>query len=731
MTISVWRYSHLALAVSSFLFILLASVTGIILAFDPIAQKTLPYRVNDFKSITLAETIPVLKKAYPEITDLTVDANQFVILNGTDQQGENITAYIDPRTGKSLGIPEQQNSFFQWVTALHRSLFLKELGRFFIGFTSFLLFLIALSGTVLVIQRQRGVKRFFTRIVRENFAQYYHVVLGRLSLIPIIIIALTGTYLSLATFEIFNTQQISHNIDFEIISSGNKRGLGEFPVFKNTLLSEVQSIEFPFSEDPEDYFTLKLNDRELIVNQINGDILSEVKYSNTTLFTKLSLDLHTGRTSIIWAIILAVATVNILFFIYSGFAMTLKRRANRVKNKYKADDCKFIILVGSENGNTFLFAKVIYRQLLSAGEKCFIAELNSYDSYVKAEHLIVLTATYGLGDAPTNAAKFMDRLKKRKQAKQVYFSVVGFGSHAYPDFCKFAFEVNNMLATQEWAKPLLEIHTVNDRSPEEFMKWASSWSQATEVPLTISHEQFQIKPKRDQTLTVLEKTELINAEGAFLMQLIPSGRSRFKSGDLLAIYPANDHRERLYSIGKIGQALQVSVKVHSNGLGSNYLYQLKRGDTIKARIDKNQHFHFPKGASNVIMISNGTGIAPFLGMIHENRQKIPCSLYCGFRNALAFSVYQRMLGDSLEAKKLDKLHVAYSREMDKNYVKDILALDKEMIAASLANGGVIMICGSLAMQQDVVELLEEICQKWNKKEVSFYQAKRRILMDCY
>jgi sulfite reductase (NADPH) flavoprotein alpha-component len=39
MTISIWRYSHLALAISAALFILIASITGIILAFEPISEK--------------------------------------------------------------------------------------------------------------------------------------------------------------------------------------------------------------------------------------------------------------------------------------------------------------------------------------------------------------------------------------------------------------------------------------------------------------------------------------------------------------------------------------------------------------------------------------------------------------------------------------------------------------------------------------------------------------------
>ena len=195
MTISVWRYSHLALAVSSFLLLTLASITGIILAFEPVSQKLQPYRVENFNQLTLAQTLPVLKKNVAEISELSIDANQFVQIKGSDADGKTLTAYVNPQTGKILGTPTPQSEFFQWVTALHRSLFLHEAGRFFIGLTAFLLLLITISGTMLIIQRQRGVKRFFTRIVRDNFAQYYHVVVGRLSLIPIFVIALSVTYI--------------------------------------------------------------------------------------------------------------------------------------------------------------------------------------------------------------------------------------------------------------------------------------------------------------------------------------------------------------------------------------------------------------------------------------------------------------------------------------------------------------------------------------------------------
>lgn len=731
MTISVWRYSHLALAVSSFVFIALAAVTGIILSFQPISEKIQSYRVPDFDQITVAQTVPALSNIFSEVTDISIDANQFVTVKGTATSGENISAYVDPRTGKLLGIPAKKNEFFQWVTALHRSLFLHETGRFFVGLTSFLLLLIAISGTILIIQRQRGLKRFFTKIVKEGFAQYYHVVLGRLSLIFIIIIALTGTYLSLARFGIFPEKKITHHINFDEIQSEPAKKQAEFPVFKNILLSEIQTIEYPFSDDPEDYFTLKLKDREIVVNQFTGETLSEVHYPMAVVLSNLSLDLHTGRTSAIWAIILAVACMNILFFIYSGFIITLKRRGNLVKNKYNADESRFIILVGSENGSTMQFAQAVHQQLITAGQASYLTELNSYQIFPKAAHMIVLTATYGLGDAPSNANRFLTLVEKYGQTQPVNFSVVGFGSHAYPDFCRFAFEVNNLLSKQPWATPLLEIHTVNDKSPAYFNQWFETWSQKVGLPNLKLPEAFNQKPPGLQAMSVVVKTPLAHDDGAFIIRLKPGRWAKFNSGDLLAVYPANDHRERLYSIGKIGKDIQLSVKLHAGGLGSGYLYHLAGSTIINARIILNVHFQFPQKAPAVIMISNGTGIAPFLGMIDENSKKVNCHLYCGFREQSSFELYREAIAKNIELQKLNGLHVAYSREGEKQYVKDLLALDADFIFHTLQNKGTLMLCGSLSMQNDVIALLEVICQGRTGKSISYFQSHGQLLMDCY
>ena len=730
MTLSFWRYSHLALALFSSLFLVLASATGVILAVDAVQEKTMGYRVENFDAITLGETLPVLRKTYPEITELNVDHNQFVTLEGIDQKDNDVKGYIDPRTGKILGEPIKKSEFIQWTTALHRSLFLKETGRFIVGFVSLILALISFSGFALILQRQRSWRSLFAKIVKENFAQYYHVFLGRLSLIPILALALSGTYLTLEKFNFFLEKTDSEE-KTEVVEKTGISKKEDSSIFKNTLLADVQKIEFPFSDDPEDFYIITLNDREIEVNQMTGAVVNEKLLPKTTQLSDLSLDLHTGRANVLWAIILGIASINILFFIYSGFAMTLKRRASRIKNKYKAEESKFILLVGSENGSSLRFANAIHKQLLAHGQKVFLAELNNYTLYPKAEHLIIFTSTHGLGDAPSNAGKFISLLDKTEQRQKIKVSVVGFGSKSYPDFCGFALEIDAELAKQNWVERILELQTVNDKSADEFVNWATLWSAQTEISLSTTPSIYNEIPKGLQKLKLLDKTAVSETEHSFLLTLRADLGTKFTSGDLLAIYPANDNRERLYSIGKHDGNLQLVVKLHPHGLGSGYLNNLEVGSIIKARIIQNPAFHLPKKVSKVALISNGTGIAPFLGMLEQNRQKTEIHLYCGFRTETeTVSGYKKFADEMIQKQQLQSFHLALSREADHHYVMDLIQRDAAFFLDLLQKGGIIMICGSLAMQKDVETILGELLVQTNSS-ISDYKVKRQILTDCY
>jgi sulfite reductase (NADPH) flavoprotein alpha-component len=606
-------------------------------------------------------------------------------------------------------------------------LFLHEAGRFFVGVISFLLLLISISGFVLVLKRQRGIRNFFSKVIREYFAQYYHVVLGRLALIPILIIALTGTYLSLERFNFFMGEEKAKPVKTELSAEAKKTS-----IFKNTLLSDVKKIEFPFTDDPEEYYIIELKDRKIEVNQVTGTVISEKLFPVTIQLSALSLDLHTGRIHAVWAVILALACISILFFIYSGFAMTLKRRSSRIKNKFKANESSIILLVGSENGSSFRFANAILKQLNDQGHKAFITELNSFSVYPKAEHLIIFSSTHGLGDAPSNGNKFKVLLQKQQQQQKIKFSVVGFGSKSYPDFCGFAIEIDQLLENQNWTERFLELQTVNDKSAVEFVNWLKLWSEKTGIPLASTPSLYNHIPKGLQKLMVLDKTALSETEHTFILTLRASARTKFASGDLLAIYPANDSRERLYSIGNHSGNIQLVVKLHSHGLGSGFLNNLETGNTIKARIINNKAFHFPVKGTKVALISNGTGIAPFLGMIEQNRKKTETHLYCGFRmETETVSGYKKFSDEMIQKQKLTSFHLALSREDEHIYVMDLIKRDNAFFIDLLQQDGVIMICGSLAMQTDVEKILDELFLKNGIKSLSYYKNNGQLLTDCY
>jgi len=348
--------------------------------------------------------------------------------------------------------------------------------------------------------------------------------------------------------------------------------------------------------------------------------------------------------------------------------------------------------------------------------------------------LIILTATYGDGEAPTNAKKFIKKLKENPLSNHIEFTIIGFGSRAYQHFCQYAFNIhehlNNLLQTTE----VIELSTINNNSFEAFTQWINKLSSHLNIEINIPKKDLGFKKLKTQSFNVSKITPLEKqVDDTFLLELTPPKNTSFASGDLLAIYPENDDKERLYSIAKtMGNNVLISVKKHRKGVISNYLHQQIINSEIKAAIIKNITFHYPKKANEVILIATGTGIGPFLGMIDNNTSRKKIELYWGGRNEKSFSLYKPFIEKQLEKNHLQQFHPAYSRnEKSKIYVQDLIAKQKDSIATSLNNKAIFMICGSVIMQKEVIETLNEICTEKLNKPLSHFQNKGQLLMDCY
>ena len=119
-------------------------------------------------------------------------------------------------------------------------------------------------------------------------------------------------------------------------------------------------------------------------------------------------------------------------------------------------------------------------------------------------------------------------------------------------------------------------------------------------------------------------------------------------------------------------------------------------------------------------------------MIEQNKAKQELHLYSGFRmETPTLMAYKKFAGIMIQKEHLDNFHVALSREAEHIYVMDLIKRDSTFFANLLNKGGVIMICGSLAMQKDVEAILSELCTTKGLKTLSEYKANKQFLTDCY
>ncbi len=734
MSLSLWRVTHLWLAIISTIFLLIASITGAILSFEPIYQKTHPYQVKKADDLLLSEAITNITAQHEEVLNISRDKNGFVSIQTIDS---DTPFYVDPFTGLKIGELIRTPRIFEFSRSLHRSLFLGQIGRFLIGLVSVILLFMALSGFFLILKKQGGIKNYFSKVIKNDFYKDYHTRFSRWLILSIIVLGATGTYLFMERFNLVVIPPLDHSIDETRLTEEPKQPLSSFEPFNTYTLEDLRELNFPFAEFPEEYYEVKLKNKELLVNQFNGTVISELDYPLVKLAYQLSFNLHTGEGTIIWASVLGLTGIGILFFIYSGFAIYLKRDKSKIINPYSKDDSEIIILVGSEQGSTMRFARALQKSLLKLQHKVHLTGMDEYESFKNMEQLLVLTSTYGVGEAPENAKKFIHKVRNTKQQQPFQYAVLGFGSTAYPDFCQFAIESNAQLSQGTEATQLVPLHKVDNESKDEFMHWVQALGTKTGQKISIDEQDLAIPKRKQLPFLVTEKCDSPNSsDQTFLLTLKSSKRKlkAYQSGDLLSVIPPGESRERLYSMSVDNEAstITLSIRKHDMGICSSYLSESNIGNKVLGNLKTNPAFHLPKEAPGVIMIANGTGIAPFLGMINDSPLKQHISLFWGGRNTASYQLYQEQLDRAVTTGKLNKLITAFSREGDeKQYVQDAISKELRWITTALSQGHVIMICGGLSMQQAVEKVLAEHLKKGSGLSLNHLKMCGQIKTDCY
>lgn len=716
MKLSIWRWSHLVLAVASLIFILSASITGAILSFDPLSHSSGLHYDNQKP---ISNSIDSLREEYLEVFKLEKNSYGEWIADVMTNEGVNIQILVNPNTGENLGSPIEQSSFFKDVTALHRSLFMGTIGRWLMTISAIALALITISGLFIVAQKMGGWIKFFGKLKKDSASPYYHTLLGRYSFLLILLISISGAVLFLDD----NWKKNESIPDLEAYLEDVEEPKVIIPIQKlkvfNMPLSEVKKIEFPFSDDVADAFIIETAKKTMVVNQYTGEVHQSVDKESYVQTEALLFGLHTGQNmGYYWPIILLFGSLSILYFIYSGLSIAIKRWKSKFKNKIAASEAEIVLFVGSENGSTWAFAKSIHDKILKQGGKIYTLGMDQKVRFPKAKEVLLFTSTYGLGEAPANARKFLAN-QIELFTEGVNYSIVGFGSKQYDDFCKYAFDLQEQLKSTK-AREFIPIHTIDNKNAQQFIAWASQYQQTK----GLNSIEVNIKVKNTKTVKfkVLKNTYNSISSEYFLLEL--KGSSKVKSGDLLSIVAPESPFARQYSIAKTDKhTITLYIRKHELGVCSSYLSGLTEGDVIRGWIDDNPAFHFQTNQA-AICVGNGTGLAPFIGFLSEQREQ-NIEVIWGTRTIKESNLILSQLDISKEA-----LTLCYSREegIEKRYASNYFIENLPRYFEMIKEGAIVYICGALQMERDIKNALSNYAIE---KGIDPSSILINVKSDCY
>ena len=178
------------------------------------------------------------------------------------------------------------------------------------------------------------------------------------------------------------------------------------------------------------------------------------------------------------------------------------------------------------------------------------------------------------------------------------------------------------------------------------------------------------------------------------------------------------HLPRLYSVSspRDGERanfnnISLTVKREAEGLCSNYVCELEKGDTVQVTGPFGATFLHPDdGDARLLMICTGTGSAPMRAFTMRRQRMGGNSgnmvMFFGARSRDALPYFGPLAKVPVDL--LDQ-HLVYSREGEKEYVQDRMLAERAMVAALLADPKAhIYICGLRGMEAGVDAALTEI-----------------------
>jgi sulfite reductase (NADPH) flavoprotein alpha-component len=613
------------------------------------------------------------------------------------------------------------NQVQRWLTNLHRSLFLGDGGRIAMAAGAAAMLVLSLSGALLVARRAGGWRHWFAPL-RGPLAGRLHVEIARIAVAGLILSAATALWMTASTFDLLPDAEATADFPAEV-SGETGFALRQMPTLRDTPVSALRDLSFPYAGDATDVFTLSTDSGTGYLDQGTGALLSWAQPGGWQRVSETIYMLHTGQGAALLGLILGLMALGVPAMGVTGVLIWLagRRGRPRIRGNQPAGRAETVVLVGSEGGSTWGFAATLHAALTEAGQSVHVGPMSGFapSRYATARRIIVLAATYGDGDAPASAKGFLDRLDTDTAARDIPMAVLGFGDRSFPAYCAYAKTVAAAAQAQGW-RALMPLDTIDRQSPQDFARWGRALGEALGIDLELSHQ--PVLPKTD-TLTLVSRRDYgaeVQAPTAILRFALPratlwqrltgAGFVRFDAGDLIGIVPQGSAVPRLYSLASARRDgfVEIVVKKHAGGLCSGQLTALEPGDTVTAFLRRNPGFHAGRGRAPLILIGAGTGIGPLAGFIRGNARHRPVHLFFGMRHADSDFLYDAEMPVWQAEGRLTRLVTAVSRGAQRHYVQDALRGDAAQVAQLIRDGARVMVCGGRDMATGVTDALAEI-----------------------
>lgn len=739
------RQLHSLVGLVAAVLVMVLAISGAILSLDP-ALDRLGATVPAQGQISVATLAGRVAQHYPGAEQLQRTPSGTILVY-YEWEGQVGIDRVDPLTGQGIG-PYAPSAFSRWMKNLHRSFLLDTPGRAVAGILALIMLVLAISGAVLLVRRVGGW-RHLAGPLRGTLVQRWHAQVGRVVVFGLLLSALTGIYMSAVTFE-FISDGVQNEPDFPAtVATGPAAPVATLVALQAVDLNDFRELVYPYPNDPSAVYSLLTAQGDGYVDQVNGALLSYLPHGGVRRAYELIYELHTGEGLWWLGLILGLGALSVPLMGITGTLTWWQRRRSmpRIAGNSAAQSADTIILVGSENNSTWGFAATLHAALTQAGLRVHTAAMNQVASeYRQAQRLFILTATYGDGDAPSSAQRFLARLPKVKVNPATGFAVLGFGDRQFPQFCKFAKDTDAALLAHGWRRSM-ELDTIDRQSAQAFTRWGNALGELIGQELILLHtpvrprtRSFELIERVDYGLEVQAPTSILRfaavAQEGFagrLMRLLGgNGLPRFEVGDLVGIVPPESAIPRFYSLAsKSGDGfLEICVRKLPDGVCSEFLHGLKLGERIDAFIQLHPDFRPASGKAAVILIGSGTGIGPLAGFIRNNTGKHPMYLYWGGRDPASDFLYEPELSEYLADGRLTGLHAAFSRIKDGAYVQDKVLGDAAQLRELIENGAQVLVCGSRGMAKGIAQALDEILAPSNL-DVQKLRAQGRYREDVF